>query len=351
MHWDLVAEDGNRYPYPRTQYTALLSAMKTRDAILVPGAAGTYPVFDRRLNLSNNGNAPGGMLVQLSVDAGALTAVDDSATTDEETAATIAVLTNDPGATGVESITQPANGEVTTNGTDVTYTPNPDFFGTDAFTYRATDGNDLSNWATVTVTVTNINDPPVANDDSEVAEGGELYVPAPGVLNNDNDADGDPLTAVLDTDAGAGTLTLNPDGSFTYTPDTDTTDDFFTYFANDSTVNSAERATVTITVTAPPPNQPPVANHDFATTTRNTAVTINLTANDTDPDGNLDPASVVVGTVSSRGGTITNLGNGSVVYTPRRNFRGTDTFTYSVFDSGTPPLESNDATVTVNVVR
>ena len=93
---------------------------------------------------------------------------------------------------------------------------------------------------------------------------------------------------------------------------------------------------------------------------RNTAKTINLTANDTDPDDNLDRTSLVVTgeelaaggiwtATSTRGGTVTNLKNGSVVYTPRNNFRGTDTFTYTVADAD--GARSAQATVTVNVVR
>jgi VCBS repeat-containing protein len=224
--------------------------------------------------------------------------------------------------------------------------------GGDAFTYQATDGTSLSNWATVTVTVTNVNDLPVANADAyEVAAGGTLEVGAPGILENDTDVDGNTVTAVLATNVSGGTLALNADGSFNYIPNAGTASDSFTYFAHDGAANSETAATVTITVNAAPANQPPVANPDVATTKRNTAVVINLTANDTDPDGNLDPTSVSVGTVSAKGGTIVNLNNGSVRFTPRSNFRGTDTFTYTVSDSGTPPLTSNSATVTVNVVK
>jgi len=355
LRWDLIAEDGNPYPYAKNQNTALLSAMKTRDALLVPSAEGSFAVFDRRLNLANDGVSPGGMLVQLGIAnaAGGLTALDDAAITQEDTPIDIAVLANDSVGMTVESITQPANGSTTNNNTNVTYSPNPNFTGSDAFTYRATDGANLSNWATVTVTVTNTNDPPTANPDSyEVTAGETLTVGAPGVLENDSDPDsGDTLEAVLGADASAGSLTLAADGSFTYTPNAGTTADLFTYHANDGTVNSAAPATVSITVAAAPANQPPVANDDFATAQRGTTgIVINLTANDTDPDGNLDPTSVTVGTLSARGGAITNLGNGSVVYVPpRRNFRGTDTFPYTVADD--LGAISNEATVQVNVVR
>ena len=89
-------------------------------------------------------------------------------------------------------------------------------------------------------------------------EGTALTVAAPGVLDGDNDPEGDPLSAAVVTGPSHGTLTLNANGSFTYTPAAgyDGTDSF-TYRANDGTLNS-NAATVTITVTAPP-NQAPTA--------------------------------------------------------------------------------------------
>jgi VCBS repeat-containing protein len=107
-----------------------------------------------------------------------------------------------------------------------------------------------------TITVNAVNDAPVANDDSyTISEDTTLVIPALGILANDTDADGDTLTAVLDSAPSNGSLTLNADGSFTYTPDTSFTGvDTFTYHANDGTANS-NIATVTITVYIPTPTQ------------------------------------------------------------------------------------------------
>jgi hypothetical protein len=140
------------------------------------------------------------------------------------------------------------------------YQPNPNFNGTDSFTYTANDGTADSNVATVTITVEPGNDIPVANDDEfflkSMYDAGQVTtVAAPGVLANDTDIDGDTLTAVLDPDPAVeppAALTLNPDGSFTYTTGnidnlTLGTVDSYTYFANDGSVNSAAPATVTLT--------------------------------------------------------------------------------------------------------
>ncbi len=101
------------------------------------------------------------------------------------------------------------------------------------------------------------NRPPVAADDQATVVGGQaLDQPAPGVLANDDDADGDPLTATVDQGPAHGQLTLDADGSFRYVPDDGFVgSDAFRYVANDGYDDSAP-ATVTITVTAPPIDPP-----------------------------------------------------------------------------------------------
>jgi hypothetical protein len=149
-------------------------------------------------------------------------------------------------------VTEPVNGTVVLN-TDgsFSYTPNTGYSGTDTFTYKANDGTADSNTATVTITINNTT--PKANDDAYLTQRGVLlFVFTPGVLANDTDPDGDPLTAFITRGAFNGTVTLNTDGSFSYTPNAGYTGtDTFTYKANDGTADS-NTATVTINITVPP---------------------------------------------------------------------------------------------------
>ncbi|MGH3477235.1 MAG: Ig-like domain-containing protein, partial [Nocardioidaceae bacterium] len=162
------------------------------------------------------------------------------------------------------------------------------------------------------------------------------------VLGNDSDPDGDPLTAVLGSGPSHGTLTLNANGSFSYTPAANYNGtDSFTYRASDGTLESNE-ATVTITVTAS--NDAATAVDNAYSTGEDTTLTVNapgVLGNDSDPDG--DPLTAVLGSGPSHG-TLTLNANGSFSYTPAANYNGTDSFTYRASDGTTT---SNLATVTI----
>src|SRR6185437_11992116 len=118
--------------------------------------------------------------------------------------------------------------------------PALNYNGPDSFTYKANDGlADSPSNAVVTITVTPVNDPPgtsgaiVADDSYTTPEDTTLTVVAPGVLANDGDVDGDPLTSILVVGPTNGVLTLNTNGSFTYTPTLNYNGpDGFTYKAN-----------------------------------------------------------------------------------------------------------------------
>jgi VCBS repeat-containing protein len=225
------------------------------------------------------------------------------------------------------------------------YTPNSNYHGSDIFIYKAYDGTSYSNNATVTITINPINDAPVANDDFyTTGEDTTLNIASPGVLTNDTDLENDPLSAILVSDVTHGTLNLNSNGGFDYTPDTNYHGtDTFTYKANDGLLNSSS-ATVQITVGQI--NDPPHANDDNYTTDED--ITLNVAtpgvlSNDTDPESDPLTASLVLDVTH---GTLDLNSNGGFEYTPDLNYIGSDTFTYQANDGF---LDSNTATVTITI--
>jgi VCBS repeat-containing protein len=240
----------------------------------------------------------------------------------------------------------PAHGTLHLNADgSFTYTPNTDFNGTDSFTYKASDGSLDSNVATVTIAVGAVNDAPVANADSfTLAEDNTLSVAAPGLLGNDTDVDSAALTTKLVAGPSHGTLTLNADGSFSYTPNADFNGtDSFTYKANDGLLDG-NVATVTLTVA--PVNDAPVAQNDSFTLAEDNTLSVaapGLLGNDTDIDSAALTAKLVTGPAH---GTLTFHADGSFSYTPNADFNGTDSFTYRANDGA---LDSNLATVTLTV--
>jgi VCBS repeat-containing protein len=185
--------------------------------------------------------------------------------------------------------------------------------------------------------------PPVAMGDSYVVDEDDTLTvaAAEGVLANDTDADLDPLSASLLDGPSDGSVSLNADGSFTYTPDPDFYGaDSFTYKASDGSLDSCV-ATVAITVNGV--NDPPVASDDSATTQEGTPVVVDVLANDTDPDG--DPLTVAIADPPLSGTAVVNADN-TVTYTPFTGFTGIDSFTYVANDG---LADSNVAAVAVTV--
>ncbi|MBK8902509.1 MAG: tandem-95 repeat protein [Anaerolineaceae bacterium] len=175
----------------------------------------------------------------------------------------------------------------------------------------------------------------------------DLMVSAPGILHNDYDNDEDSLTPVLIEPPANGTLTLNLDGSFTYSPDAGFTGtDSFAYYVHDGVFTSAHAETVTINVLAEGENVPPFALDDSYETDRNVPLTIpapGVLVNDGDADGSGSPltAQLVQQAVN---GTVELDPEGAFTYAPDEGFVGSDRFTYRVSDG----LDESEPT-TVNI--
>jgi hypothetical protein len=258
-------------------------------------------------------------------------AVDDAATTAEDSPTDVAVLANDTDPNGdtlsVSAASDPANGTtaIQPDGT-VRYTPDPDFAGADTFDYTVDDGAGNSDTGSVAVTVTPLNDAPTAVDDALVT-----LVDTAGsvdVLANDTDVDGDTIAVGSVSTPANGSATLEPDGTITYQPAPGYLGaDGFDYTIDDGAGGSAS-GHVSVTVIAF--NQPPDAVDDAASVAEDGSASIDVAANDIDPDGGA--LNVIAVDQPSHGSTALEA-DGTVTYTPSSNYNGPDAFGYTVADS------------------
>ncbi len=268
------------------------------------------------------------------------TAANSSLTTPEDQALSgTAAATNDSGL----PITYLVQQDVT-NGTlfmetgtgHFTYTPMQNFAGTDAFTFLARDGNGDSNIATVSITVTAVNDLPTAQNaafsvSEDSTAGGQLQA---------LDADNDSLTYSVVAGPTRGSVDVNSaTGVYTYTPYANASgSDSFTFRVSDGQVTS-NTATVSITITAT--NDPPTAQSAQITVSEDSSTNGQLQAQD--PDGNSLTYSTVAGPTR---GSLTLNATGAFTYTPNADISGTDGFTFRVSDGQTT---SNTATVSITI--
>lgn len=280
--------------------------------------------------------------------------------------ATDTVQISVPGAPTLTSVSDPPRGTASVMNGMVQYRPDDNFFGTDTFTYTITYPGGVTDTGTATVTVTNVADAPMANNDTFTGPANAvLTVPAPGVLANDTDADIDPNLAptnprndritVTDADdmtARGVAITVAADGSFSYDPRGvaayqsvgagQTLTDTFNYTISDK-AGAMDSAVVTLSIQGV--NDAPTAVDDMVETPVDTPVTFNVLTNDTDPDTG-DVLSVTSNT-NPASGTLTPGANGSFTYTPATGFEGVVTFDYTVSDG---KGGSDTATVTIEVI-
>jgi VCBS repeat-containing protein len=222
----------------------------------------------------------------------------------------------------------------------IIYTPNAGFTGADAFAYMITDGTTpVPGIVNITVAASTVNAAPVASNDS--ATGDEDTVIAGNVLGNDTDANGDALTATLLVQATNGVVVLNPDGSFTYTPDANFNGaDSFTYRASDGTLS--DTAQVQITVSAV--NDAPVATAETVAADEAIPTEIDVLANDTDIDG--DTLEVIDFAVLPIFGTVAIVNN-KVVYTANDGAGGQQDFFRYVISDGAGDTAQGDVTIDI----
>ncbi len=273
--FSLVAEDGNPLPgKPRIQNEVFLAAGKTYDVLVnapTPVAPATTPaalaVFDRQLSLSTNNQRDGGMLAYIGASGATLPASGVTAKANPDsyflvpgTSLTISdpakgVIANDVGVYGVQILTAPTRGTVTLNADGTfTYAPNANTTS-DSFTYQA-NGNPAIK-ATVTLaacTGSCLGGAPMAMADSFTSNvASQLRIAPPGVLANDKDPSGLPLSAsIVAGTVKNGTVTLNADGSFTAVPSTPpaagaSVNVSFQYRAVNSQKTPSNSATATVT--------------------------------------------------------------------------------------------------------
>jgi gliding motility-associated-like protein len=257
-------------------------------------------------------------------------------TTPEDTPqnGTITVTDVDGGTPVFSVTTPPANGTVTVN-TDgtYTYTPNLNYNGPDTFTVTVSDGNGGTTTVTIPVTVTPVNDAPVATSPAittpeDTPQNGTITV---------TDVDGGTPVFSVTTPPANGTVTVNTDGTYTYTPNKDYNGpDTFTVTVSDGNGGST---TVTIPVTVTPVNDLPSGTGDTKTTAEDVPVTGAVSG--TDVDG--DVLSYTKATDPANGTVVVN-GDGTYTYTPNKDYNGTDVFTITISDG-----KGGNVTVTVNI--
>ncbi|MBU2663176.1 tandem-95 repeat protein [Actinoplanes bogorensis] len=267
-------------------------------------------------------------------------AANDQATVAYRGNVTIDVLNNDTDANHdtltIKSVGTPDHGTATITAGKIVYSAPAGFSGDATFTYVVTDGTD-DDTATVTVTVANAA-PTAADQSVHTATNTAVRIDA---LQGATDPNGDTLTVSGFTNPANGSLARNADGTLTYTPAT-------AYAGNDSftfTVDDGHGGTDTKTVSIVVTNGVPTAGPDSVTVPAGTVATIDVLANDTDP--NNDPLTVTIDQAPSHG-TATVGANGKVTYTPAAGYVGSDSFHYTVDDGkgGTA-----GATVTIGLVN
>lgn len=224
----------------------------------------------------------------------------------------------------------------------LTYTPNANYNGSDMIIYHGIDASGAADVATIVITVLPVNDAPVVNGESITVIEDVLY--SGNVATNDSDVETATLNYTLVTGPAHGTLLLNTNGTFTYTPASN-------YFGSDQFIYKGTdagslfgQATVLINVTSV--NDVPVVNNETVSGNEDTVLSGNVSSNDSD----VETAQLNYTFGSPSSGTFVGNTNGSFTYTPIANYNGTQTVTYTACDASAA-CTSGTLTLVVNALN
>lgn len=292
---------------------------------------------------------------------------DQVTVTEDSPSIDIDVIANDTSADGdptndtVTIIGPPGKGAASIVSQQLRYQPSPDANGPDTVTYQLCETTKICHTATVAITIIPVNDPPLFFDAGMVTvteDSGPIAIAAwtNGISPGPPDEAGQTVGFTVTVDQPtmfAALPAIDASGTLTFTPEADangTANITVTAVDNGGTTNGGNDTSAahdtTLTITAV--NDPVIAVDDTATVDEDdpTGTTVDVLANDTDADN--DPLSVIsIDSAGIAGGTVTDLGNGTINYTPDPNFNGTETFTYTASDGNG---SSDDASVTITVV-
>jgi hypothetical protein len=351
---DLDGDSVSFYTFTQLPSNGSLSDLFNPGATYTPNAnfTGTdtvkLKVYDSHFNLSAEGTVTINVGPVANV---APVATNDAYTINEDATATLFnVLSNDTDDVSLDTssisiISGASNGTSNVSSGQIQYTPTANFNGSDTITYTVDDGaGDTSNTATITVTVTSIDDVPVVANNSYSLVSNSLNNNL-NIIANDSDIDTTLNYGHVTIVSGVSHGSLNLSGSsLLYTPTTSYSgNDAFTYKLNDGTTDSTT-ATVSLSIVAP--NVTPVTNNDSVTTPENVSVVIDFKSNDTD-DKVISSSDYVIDSAPSNG-SIAEISS-YMQYDPNTNFSGVDTFTYHLVDDD--GAVSNTSTVTVTVTH